>query len=175
MMTPLSSPTTLGIDIGTTKVAVAIVEVRTKKVVATASLAHESDAQGLAAGHSEQVVSRILSCLDACIELIPEGARRTISASGTTGQMHGVVLWNKATRDISHLITWQDQRCLEDGFLLRLRSSTGDLTAQSGYGTSTLAWLAAYEPTLLHRYTAASTIHDYLVTLISGNSNQSWY
>ena len=169
-MMPFSSPTTLGIDIGTTKVAVAITNAETKEVVATASLPHESDVQGLVAGRSEQDVSRILSCLDACIELLPEGTRRSATAIGTTGQMHGVVLWNQSNRDVSHLVTWQDQRCLEDGFLARLQTTTGDQGAQSGYGTSTLAWLATYEPELLHRYTAAATIHDYLVTLISGNS-----
>ena len=114
-MTPFSSPTTLGIDIGTTKVAVAITNAETKEVVATASLPHESDVQGLVAGRSEQDVSRILSCLDACIELLPEGTRRSATAIGTTGQMHGVVLWNQSNRDVSHLVTWQDQRCLEDG------------------------------------------------------------
>jgi sedoheptulokinase len=84
--------------------------------------------------------------------------------------MHGVVLWNNATEEVSHLITWQDQRCHEDGFLAKLRSKTGDDTAQSGFGTSTLAWLAEYDPTLLARYTSAATIHDYLVSTISKNS-----
>lgn len=172
-MTPISSPTALGIDIGTTKVAVALVDAETKETVATASLAHESDVQGLIAGRSDQVVSRIFSCLDACIEILPEAARRRVVSICATGQMHGVVLWNEKTAEVSHLVTWQDRRCHEDGFLAKLQTSTGDPSAQSGYGTSTLAWLAAHEPATLKRYTSAATIHDYLVALISGNRNAS--
>lgn len=169
LMIPVPSRTSLGIDIGTTKVAVALVDAETKQTIATASRAHESDVQGLVVGRSEQVVSRILSCLDSCIDLLPEDARGAVTGIGVTGQMHGVLLSNHTTLATSHLITWQDQRCLEDGFLEQLRNSTGDSSAQSGYGTSTLAWLARYEPDTLQRYTSASTIHDYLVALISAN------
>lgn len=169
-MTAHSTTYSLGIDIGTTKVAVAIVDAETRGVIATHSQPHQSDVLGLAAGRSEQVVSRILSTLDECIAALPVDARGRVAWVGVTGQMHGVVLWNTATGDVSNLVTWQDQRCLEGGYLDRLRISTGDATAQSGYGTSTLAWLAHYEPEMIQRYDAAATIHDYLVALISGNS-----
>ena len=170
-MTSHSVTYSLGIDIGTTKVAVAIVDAETRGVLATHSQPHQSDVQGLAAGRSEQVVGRILSTLDECIAALPLHARHAVECIGVTGQMHGVVLWNTASGDVSNLVTWQDQRCLEGGFLARLRSSTGDATAQSGYGTSTLAWLAHYEPESIQRYDAAATIHDYLVALMSGSSH----
>ncbi len=169
-MEPRLSSYSLGIDIGTTKVALALICVESKEVVATAALSHHSDVQGLGAGRSEQVVSTIFSCLDACIDLLPERYRRAVSSIGVTGQMHGVVLWNKQRNELSNLITWQDQRCLEDGFISRLRESTGDATAQSGYGNSTLAWLVAYEPEMIVRFSAAAAIHDYLVAEISDSS-----
>ncbi|MEY4668107.1 MAG: sedoheptulokinase [Pseudomonadota bacterium] len=168
-MEPQTSPFSLGIDIGTTKVAAAIVDAETREVIATASVAHESDVHGLMSGRSEQVVSRIESSLDRCIEALSEQHRRAVRAIGVTGQMHGVVLWNEGTDEASHLITWQDQRCLEGDFISKLRSSTGDSSAQTGYGTSTLAWLVEYAPEMLKRYTAAATIHDYLVSAISEN------
>jgi sedoheptulokinase len=166
-MTP--TPYSLGIDIGTTKVAAAIVDAETRDVVAISSLAHESDVQGLGAGRSEQVVSRILSALDRCVQMLPSAARSAVQSIGVTGQMHGVVLWNDRLRETSRLVTWQDQRCLEGDFISRLRKITGDPTTQSGYGTATLAWLAAHEPTTLSRYTAAATIHDHVVMLLTGN------
>jgi sedoheptulokinase len=165
----MTSSYALGIDIGTTKVAVAVVDTDTRDVVATALRAHESDVRGLVAGRSEQVVSKILANLDACVEQIPLEERRGVACIGVTGQMHGVVMWNRRTGDISHVVTWQDQRCVEDNFIERLRVLTGDPSAQSGYGTSTLAWFSAHEPEMLERYSSAATIHDYVVAMISGS------
>jgi sedoheptulokinase len=168
-MTAFSATYSLGIDIGTTKVAVAIVDSESRHVIATHSRAHNSDVSGLPAGRSEQSVPRILSTLDACMDALPVEAKRAVVCIGVTGQMHGVVLWNAATGAVSNLITWQDQRCLEDGFLERLRRSTGDGAAQSGYGTSTLAWLAEYAPEVFELYTSSATIHDYAVSLMTGS------
>lgn len=168
-MTTPTCPYSLGIDIGTTKVALAVVDAETREVAATTSLAHESDVRGLAPGRSEQVVARILAALDTCMEEIPFHLRTKVTSIGVTGQMHGVVLWNENTEEHSHLITWQDQRCLKQDFLSQLRSTTGDYSAQSGYGTASLAWLSENEPATLSRYTAAATIHDYLVMLLTGN------
>jgi sedoheptulokinase len=87
--------------------------------------------------------------------------------------MHGVVMWNPDSRETSHLFTWQDQRCLEGGFLTKLRGATGDNTAQTGYGTSTLAWLAVNEPATFTRFSVATTIHDYVVALLCGSMRAS--
>jgi len=167
-MIPTSPSYALGIDIGTTKVASAIVDIDTRAVLTTTSRAHESDVKGLIPGRSEQVVSRILLSLDACISELPLEQRQGVCCIGVTGQMHGVVLWNNDSQEVSHLVTWQDQRCLEGEFIQKLRAVTGDVSAQSGYGTSTLAWLAAHEPATLQRYTSAATIHDYLVFALTG-------
>lgn len=169
-MSSTSQPYALGIDIGTTKVAVAIVDIQTHEVVATASLAHESDVAGLPAGRSEQRVAQILATLDSCVDRLPHHICQDVRSIGVTGQMHGVVLWNERTAEVSNLVTWQDQRCLEGDFLSALRVTTGDTTAQSGYGTATLAWLAAHEEAGLARYTTAATIHDYVVSRLTGNS-----
>lgn len=158
----------LGIDLGTTKVAVVLVDLATRGVVATASCPHESDLRDLPSGRSEQNVPRILAGLDECIRQLPAELSRQVVSIGVTGQMHGVVLWNHSTGAVFPLITWQDQRCLEEGFIEGLRSRTGDRTVQTGYGMATLAWLVAKEPDLFRRYSAAGTVHDYLVWLLSG-------
>lgn len=166
----MGSACALGIDIGTTKVAIAIVDAATREVIATVSRSHESDVRGLMPGRSEQVVSKIVATLDACVKQLPLQHRQRVTCIGVTGQMHGVVLWNGETGEVSPLITWQDQRCLEEDFISMLRATTGDDTAQSGYGTSTLAWFAAHEPKTLTRFSSACTIHDYIVAAIAGNS-----
>ena len=168
-MATTTKKVTLGIDIGTTKVAAALVDAETKGVLATASQPHESDVQGLSEGRSEQVVARIVSALESCILSLPAELRAGVISIGATGQMHGVVLWNPDSGHVSHLVTWQDQRCLEDNFLEQLRSKTGDATAQSGYGTSTLSWLSSNDAEFLRRFSKAATIHDYLVAMITGN------
>jgi sedoheptulokinase len=163
-----STQLALGIDIGTTKVAVAIVDPHTRRAIATSSIPHEGDLPVPIRGRSEQSVPKILGALDRCVAEIPLDLRDCVRSIGVTGQMHGVVMWNTDSGEVSHLVTWQDQRCLENNFLSELRTATGDTTAQSGYGTSTLAWLAATEPNTLSRFSSAATIHDYLVARISG-------
>jgi sedoheptulokinase len=165
----MKSRYSLGIDIGTTKVAVAIVDTETRQALATAAVAHESDVPGLPIGRSEQVVSKILSTLDESINRLPLHRRHTVASIGVTGQMHGVVLCNTSTSEVSHLVTWQDQRCCEGDFLPRLHDKIADRTPQTGYGTSTLAWLAAHEPRSLECYSGTGTVHDYLVCIMSGN------
>lgn len=159
----------LGIDIGTTKVAAALVNGATREVVATASLAHESDTTKTPIGRSEQKVLSILSTLDACIAELPVHTRGHVIGIGMTGQMHGIALWNPATAEFSNLVTWQDQRCVEHGFIEKLRTQTGEHRLQTGYGGASLAWFVEHEPSLVKGYARAGTIHDLIAALVTGS------
>ena len=167
-MKTIANKLTLGIDIGTTKIAVALIDAETRAAVVTESLAHTSDVQGLPNGHSEQAVARIMATLDICMGMLPEDMRKRVVAMGVTGQMHGIVLWSTLTGETSNLITWQDQRCLEGRFIDYVRDITGDATAQSGYGLSTLAWMLKNAPSYVAGFDKCGTIHDYLVYLLTG-------
>jgi len=158
----------LGIDIGTTKVAVVLVDLSSRQVIASQSAPHGADIRELAPGRSEQSVALIRSVLDGCIGQLSPSLRQTVSAIGITGQMHGVMLWSPSERNTSHLITWQDQRCLENGFVRELQIATGSLGLQTGFGCSTLAWFARHDPHALTRYQCASTVHDYFAALLTG-------
>jgi|694.fasta_scaffold09525_6 sedoheptulokinase len=158
----------LGIDIGTTKVAAAIVEVESRESVATASQPHGSDIRALPRGWSEQDVSLILEAVDSCICALPQESRSRVGGIGATGQMHGVVLWSTSRNETSSLVTWQDQRCCDDDFLQWLRQESGENGAQTGFGAVTLAWYAKYEPKLFGRFDASGTIHDLIVARATG-------
>jgi sedoheptulokinase len=104
------------------------------------------------------------------MEELPGSDRARVAAIGSTGQMHGLVLWNMETRETSSLITWQDQRCLGDQFLEELRQITGEASLQSGYGLVSLGWLARHESGSVKRFQSAGCIHDFVVSSISDSS-----
>jgi len=158
---------TLGIDLGTSKVAVVVADAGSGEPVATATRAADADID-CPAPRAEQDPGRILDAVDHCMREIPEDVRSQVAAAGTTGQMHGVLLCSADCRETSSLITWQDGRCNEDGFLGRLKERTGATSIRSGYGCATLAWLAEREPGTLEHFAHAATIQDYLVARIAG-------
>jgi sedoheptulokinase len=81
--------------------------------------------------------------------------------------MHGVLLLDGRGEPVSRLITWQDGRCLEEGWLDGLVSRTGAVL-RTGYGCATLAWLADHEG-LPAGAASASTIHDWIAAGLSGS------
>ena len=126
----------LGIDCGTGKVAVAVVDAVGKQLHA-ASHAHAADLPA-AAGRHEQDAERIIACAEKLVRTIPADVRTRIAGIGFTGQMHGVVLHDQASKPLSPLVTWQDQRAAEDpGFLPSLGRPL-----KPGFGLATLAWWA---------------------------------
>lgn len=174
-MTSLKQPPrqiVLGIDIGTTKVAAVLVDPESRSVLAVSSCPSQADISA-GPGRSEQDVSKILSVVDRCVSELPADLIKKAAAVGVTGQMHGVLLWCPDVAETSSLITWQDERCNEGEFLARLHDSSGDNSLRTGFGLASLAWLALYQPSLLKPARGrpglqASTIHDYLVSLMCG-------
>lgn len=157
----------LGIDLGTSKVAVALVDTDTRLPCHTVSRPTNAD---LPAGpdRAEQDPATILAVLDQAIADLPAAARSQVEHVGVAGQMHGVMLWNAASGETSRLITWQDQRGVADGFVEQLRRDAEEARLSSGYGWVTLAWLARYEPDVVARYDRAGTVMDYLVAHLAG-------
>lgn len=153
--------TTLGIDLGTTKVAAVLLRAD-HSTIAVASMAHEA-ALPAAPGGAEQNVTKILDCVAALLTRLPAGELQQIAAVGVTGQMHSVLLGNSA--GITPLVTWQDHRCGEER-LRRFQQKSG-LTLREGFGGATLARLA--EAGELGSFTFAAALADYLVARLTGN------
>lgn len=124
----------LGVDCGTGKVAIAVVDAAGKQLHA-ASQPHAADLP-TAAGRHEQDAERIIACAETLVRAIPDDLRTGIAGIGFTGQMHGVVLHDATTKPLSPLVTWQDKRAAEDPTFL---SSLGR-TLNTGFGMVTLAW-----------------------------------
>lgn len=156
----------LGIDIGTSKVAGVIRDADGN--VTVASRVHKADTEA-PTGRAEQDAEKLLETAWSVVAELPGDLRKQVHAVGVTGQMHGVVLVDDHGRPVGPLITWQDQRCLEEpDFLVRLRARTGH-ELRTGYGCATLAWLQqhhALPPTAV----TATTIADLAVARLCGLS-----
>jgi sugar (pentulose or hexulose) kinase len=146
----------LGIDCGTSKVAVALVDQRGAPVHAGAQAHHAQRAAG--EGRFEQDGEGIARTAEGLVRALPEGLRAGIAAIGLTGQMHGVVLHDAQRQLRSPLITWQDRRVHENpGFLPSLAHPR---PLHAGYGIATLHWWARQG--VLAEGLRAATIHGYL-------------
>jgi len=147
----------LGIDVGTTKLAVAVLDDR-GQLKAAESREHGADVDA-GCGRSEQDAQKLLDSARELVRSISKHLRNDIAAVGVTGQMHGAVLLDGANRALTRLITWQDKRCDED-FLAELERRTGH-RLETGYGCATLAWLCARGELPL-KAAAGATLHDWL-------------
>ena len=159
----------LGIDIGTSKIACALLQAEDCQLVSSATCPTNADCS-LPHPFFEQDPKKILVAVYHCLLRIPEQLKAQVCAIGVTGQMHGVILWNDETSDTSNLITWQDGRCNQDGFIEALQSRCQDAGLRSGYGCALLAWLAEHEPEVRSKYARAATIQDYFVAEVCGLS-----
>lgn len=150
----MNGPLALGVDCGTSKVAVALVDAAGAQVHAVAA-PHRAELP-TAAGRSEQDPARILAAAEQLIRGLPEPLRRAVGVLGLTGQMHGVLLHDAAGVPCSPLVTWQDRRALEDAEFL---PSLGR-RLNAGYGLATLAWWARHGG--LPARARATTIHGFI-------------
>jgi sedoheptulokinase len=103
----------LGVDCGTSKVAVAVVDAAGNQLH-VAGRRHEADLS-VPAGRHEQDAERILVLAEELVQEIRSALRLRIVAIGFAGQMHGVVLHDAEARPLSPLVTWQDRRTAADG------------------------------------------------------------
>ena len=124
----------LGVDCGTGKVAIAVVDAAGVQLHA-ASRPHAADLSASISRH-EQDAEKIITIAEALVREIPYDLRARIAGIGFTGQMHGVVLHDASSKPLSPLVTWQDQRVAEDTSFL---PSLGR-PLNTGFGMATLAW-----------------------------------
>ncbi|PWS22535.1 hypothetical protein DKP78_17880, partial [Enterococcus faecium] len=91
---------------------------------------------------------KIIYTLNQCVTSLPREKLQKVVGIGVSGQMHGVVFWRAETgcewfgtnnihmfksKDISHLMTWQDGRCSSD-FLSSLPQPDSHLNLATGFG-----------------------------------------
>lgn len=147
---------TLGIDIGTTKTACAVLDAATRKLLASDSAEHHADT-------GETGVQDVKKHLETVVKLIrdlPEELRGRVEGIGVTGQMHGVLTVRAGVPGAFY--TWRSKTPR----LAEFQARPGCGALQNGFGLTTLAELAAAGR--LDADDQAFTIADYLVFLLTG-------
>ena len=99
---------TVGIDLGTTKVAVVVYDSRNGLEEAVSAAHHAARKCGDPRAF-EQDPEKILNCVTELLARLPAPQRSAAAAVGITGQMHSLLL--RDGKRVSELITWQDHRC----------------------------------------------------------------
>lgn len=130
-----SSSFAIGIDIGTTTISAAVVDLAQKRVCKSLtvpnSFAVKAENPAFALQDADAIVRAVKTVAD---DLISE--YKKIAVIALTGQMHGIVYVDKNGRAVSRLATWQDQR----GALLQEKSGKSyceELSLISGQRIST--------------------------------------
>lgn len=155
----------LGIDIGTSKIAAVIYDAQKNTVISSSSISTTADLP-VSDGRHEQDTQKILDTLDAVISELSLEDKKEVRSIGVTGQQHGVVLWNRETKELSNLYTWRDGRCLEKDFLKEIKKIDSSLSP--GFGVATLSWIVSHEAESLNRFDASGTIQDLCVDRMCG-------
>ena len=128
----------IGIDIGTTTISAAVIDLESKTQVEVFSAPHNSYVER--SQFSEQSISVIMDKAERMLELIYNSYTGIVSI-GVTGQMHGILYLNSDGEAVSNLINWQDKRGdipIKDSMTACqiIKQITGENIA-TGYGIST--------------------------------------
>ena len=128
----------IGIDIGTTTISAAVIDLENKAQVEVFSVPHNSYVDRSV--FSEQSVSVIMEKAERVLDLIYKSYSDVVSI-GITGQMHGILYLNGDGEAVSNLINWQDKRGdlpIKDSMTACqiIKQITGENIA-TGYGIAT--------------------------------------
>lgn len=172
----------LGIDIGTSSIKVSVVDIQTRKRIATAQYPdQEVEIKSLHPGWAEQspedwwqnAIHAVLR-LNAIGSFDPE----QIKAIGIAYQMHGLVIVDQEQNVLRDSIIWCDSRAVElgeeafaeigqDRCLHQLLNSPGNFTA------SKLAWVKNNEPEIYKKIAKAMLPGDFIAMKLTGSITTS--
>nr|WP_121273978.1 FGGY family carbohydrate kinase [Pedobacter schmidteae] len=172
----------LGLDIGTSSIKVAVVDIQTQQRVASAQYPdEETEIKSIKAGWAEQsptdwwenAVQAILK-LNASANFDP----KQVKAIGIAYQMHGLVVVDKAQNVLRNSIIWCDSRAVElgqqafdaighDHCLRHMLNSPGNFTA------SKLAWVKNNEPELFQKIDKVMLPGDFIAMKLTGEISTS--
>ncbi|OQA49096.1 MAG: Glycerol kinase [Firmicutes bacterium ADurb.Bin300] len=155
---------TIGLDIGTTNICVAMTEMETRRLVKTVTLKNDSFVVGEKPFQKMQDPEKIFGIVKKALSELMN-TNTDIGAIGVTGQMHGIVYCDKSGKHVSPLFTWQDcsgnEAFMGTTYCGYINKKTGYKTA-SGFGLVTHFYNTLNGITPLNSYKFC-TIHDYIV------------
>jgi len=172
----------LGIDVGTSSIKVAVVDILTQKSVATVQYPEqETEIKSIKPGWAEQspidwwhnVQQAILK-----VNALDLFDAKAIKAIGIAYQMHGLVVVDKNQEVLRDSIIWCDSRAVELGdkafdaighehSLAHLLNSPGNFTA------SKLAWVQANEPEVYAKIDKIMLPGDFIAMKLTGEITTS--
>ena len=167
---------TLGIDVGSSSVKVALLEVETGECPCAVTLpATEMPIDAVQSGWAEQDPQLWWKYVGEGIrKLVSQVGAESIRAIGITYQMHGLVCLDRAGKPLRKSIIWCDSRAVEIGrkafetlgpelCLEHLLNSPGNFTA------SKLAWVKENEPELFAQIDRFMLPGDYILYRLTGD------
>ena len=174
----------MGVDVGTTKIALVLLDIDSGKIVAAHDIVNDSevtDEEGRGRGWSEWDADQAVELAFRAIgEVTSQTGLMKIRGVGVTGQMHGMVLVSRDRRPLSPFIGWQDQRCNEEvsgtdvSYIERMIEFVGGrgfsregCFPATGYMGSSLFWLKE-NCALPSQAATACFLPDYLVMRMTG-------
>ncbi|MBC6113025.1 xylulokinase [Pedobacter fastidiosus] len=172
----------LGIDIGTSSIKVAVVDVSTQKSVATAQYPEEeTEIKSVKPGWAEQSpIDWWQNTQQAILKLNSSGLfnPKEIKAIGIAYQMHGLVVVDKEQNVLRDSIIWCDSRAVELGekafdaighekSLQHLLNSPGNFTAAK------LAWVKNNEPEVYSKINKIMLPGDFIAMKLTGKITTS--
>ncbi|WP_018628616.1 xylulokinase [Niabella aurantiaca] len=168
----------LGIDVGTSAVKVALVEVATGAVVATASYP-ETEERGIKSvepGWAEQDPEQWWADVQTAVHGLREQSAcdlHAVEAIGITYQMHGLVITDREQHLLRDAIIWCDSRAVPEG--ARALQAIGKekclhhlLNYPGNFTAAKLAWVRRQEPAVYARIDKAMLPGDYIALRLSG-------
>ncbi len=166
---------TLGIDIGSSSVKVALMEVNSGECIASATLpAVEMPIESVQTGWAEQDPAMWWDYVCKGIaQLAQRYAMDEVAAIGITYQMHGLVCLDKEGRLLRKSIIWCDSRAVSIGArafdaIGHERCLSQTLNAPGNFTASKLAWVKENEPETFSRIHKFMLPGDYIAYLLSG-------
>lgn len=172
----------LGIDIGTSSIKVSMVDIQTRKRIATAQFPDEEvEIKSLHPGWAEQSPEDWWhNAIHAVLRLNAIGGfdPKQIKAIGIAYQMHGLVIVDQEQNVLRDSIIWCDSRAVELGgkafaeigqekCLHQLLNSPGNFTA------SKLAWVKNNEPEIYKKIAKAMLPGDFIAMKLTGSITTS--
>ena len=158
----------LGLDIGTTTISAVVTDAETGKILDSRTVKNDSVINGTKRQKPEIIINTVLAVREELTK-----AHAPFTATGVTGQMHGILYLDKDGEAVSPLYTWQDEsgnKPYKGGtYASYLTQTTGHAMA-SGFGLVT-HFVNTEENKVPEKAVTLSTIHDYLVMKLTGRKS----
>lgn len=159
----------LGIDVGTTSISVVVVTIADGKVLESVTVKNDAFIQSDKKGERIQDVGNIVQKVLTITAELTE--RFDVKCIGVTGQMHGILYYDKRGKAVSPLYTWQDERALIP--LKSGKSSVEEIFELTGYNVPSGYGIATHYYNMKNGLVPTDavglcTIGDYIVCSLVG-------